>query len=301
MRRGTYSIVARDQRSGQLGVAVESHWFAVGNLVPRAEAGVGAVATQGFAEPAYGPDALAMLRDGNDARQALDRLTAADPDQHVRQVGVVDAAGGVAVHTGSSCVAEAGHTTGPGYCCQASMMLRDTVPAAMAAAYETADGSFAERLLAALDAAEAEGGDVRGRQSAALLVVPAEGEPWKRLFDLRVEDHPDPVAELRRLHSVQQAYDLTNEGENLAAAGRHEDAARLFEQALRIAPDNDELMFWAGLSAAEGGDMERALARVRAAVAINPRWAEVLGRLDDAVAPSSTRVRQALSEHERSS
>lgn len=300
MRRGTYSIVARDPRTGQLGVAAQSHWLAVGNVVSWAEPGVGAVATQGFAERAYGPNALGLLRDGAEARQALDRLTRTDDARELRQVAVVDAAGRVAVHTGSSCVAEAGHRTGSGYSCQAGMMLRASVPDAMADAYEAATGPLDERLLAALDAAEAKGGDVRGCQSATLLLVAPEGERWQRLFDLRVDDHPAPLAELRRLHSRQRAYDLSEQAENLAAAGRHEDAAALFDRAAALAPQNDELMFWSGLSFAQGGDMERGLDRVRAAASLNPRWLELLDRLEPEVAPAAAAVRAALDRHERS-
>jgi uncharacterized Ntn-hydrolase superfamily protein len=300
MRRGTYSIVARDPRTGELGVAAQSHWLAVGNVVSFAEAGVGVVATQSFAERAYGPRALDLLRDGGAPREALDRLTAADPDAAVRQVAIVDAAGRVAVHTGSACVAEAGDRTGTGYSCQASMMLRPTVPDAMAAAYEASAGALAERLLAALDAAEAEGGDIRGSQSATLLVVGAEGERWERLLDLRVDDHPEPLAELRRLFSLQRAYNLSDEAENLVLAGRYEDAARLFEQVAAMAPGSDELMFWSGLAAAQSGDMGVARDRVRAAIAINPRWGELLGRLDLELFPAADELRDALAEHERS-
>jgi uncharacterized Ntn-hydrolase superfamily protein len=299
VRRGTYSIVARDPRSGQLGVAVQSHWFGVGTVVTWAEAGVGAVATQSLAEPSSGPDGLKLMREGVPAREALDRLTAADPGAPIRQVALVDAGGGTAVHTGSSCIEHSGHRTGPGFTCQANMMVSATVPEAMAAAYEAARGTLDERLLVALDAAEAEGGDVRGRQSAALLVVAPEGEPWRRLFDLRVDDHPDPLAELRRLHQLQRAYDLSERAEELVAEGRHEEAAPLFEQAAEVAPESDELLFWSGLAAAQGGDMTVALARVRAAAALNPSWYELLTRLEPDVAPAAPAVREALETDQR--
>jgi uncharacterized Ntn-hydrolase superfamily protein len=293
--RGTYSIVARDEDSGQLGVAVQSHWFCVGSIVTWAEPGVGAVATQSLAEPAYGPRALTLLREGGaDAGEVLRRLTADDSAAPVRQVAVIDASGHTATHTGASCVAEAGHRTGPGYSCQANMMLTDAVPGAMASAFESASGPLDERLLAALDAAEEAGGDVRGRQSAALLVVPGEGEAWRTLFDLRVDDHSDPLAELRRLHHLQRAYHLSERAEELAAEGRHEDAAPLFVQAYEQAPESDELLFWAGLSSAQGGDMATALERVRAAAALNPRWLELLDRLQPDVAPAAADVRNAL-------
>jgi uncharacterized Ntn-hydrolase superfamily protein len=294
--RGTYSIVARDEDSGQLGVAVQSHWFCVGSIVTWAEPGLGAVATQSLVEPAYGPRALDLLRGGADAGAALTQLTGADSAAALRQVAVVDASGRTAVHTGSSCIAEAGHRTGPGFSCQANMMLTATVPDAMAAAYESRTGPLDERLLAALDAAEAAGGDVRGRQSAALLVVPGEGEAWQTLFDLRVDDHPDPLAELRRIHRLQRAYHLSERAEELLAEGRHDDAAPLFVRASEEAPESDELLFWAGLGAAQAGDMELALERVRAAAERSPRWLELLDRLGPDVAPAAPAVRAALAD-----
>ncbi|MEA2430169.1 MAG: hypothetical protein QOF65_1869 [Thermoleophilaceae bacterium] len=294
MRRGTYSIVARDPDTGELGVAAQSHYFAVGALLPWAEAGVGAVATQSLPEPSSGATALQLMRDGLDAQAVLDSLLASDPGADVRQIAVVDAAGRAAVHTGPGCIPEAGHQSGDGHSCQASMMLRAAVPAAMAAAYEAAPGPLGERLMAALDAAEAEGGDLRGRQSAALLVV------GSRKIDLRVDDHPEPLAELRRLHALNRAYRLADQAEDLVEEGRHDEAARLLEEAVAIAPDNDELLFWAGLATARSGDIDGALERVRAAAAFNPRWRELLARLGPEVAPAAAQVRAALDEHERS-
>jgi uncharacterized Ntn-hydrolase superfamily protein len=294
VRRGTYSIVAHDRRSGQVGVAAQSHWLAVGSVVGWAEAGVGAVATQSLADPSYGPHALGLLKEGADPREAVDRLTADDAGAAVRQVAVIDALGHVAVHTGAACIAEAGHVTGTGFSCQANMMLRPTVPDAMADAYQAARGPLAERMLAALDAADAEGGDVRGRQSAVLLVVGPEGEAWRRVFDLRVDDSPDPLAELRRLQRLQRGYNLADEAEELAAEGRHDEAAPLYEQAVEVAPEIDELVFWSGLSAADAGDLELAVKRVRVAAAANPGWMELLPRLTPEVAPGAAAVRAAL-------
>jgi uncharacterized Ntn-hydrolase superfamily protein len=294
VRRGTYSIVARDPGSGQIGVAAQSHWFGVGTLVPWAEAGVGAVATQSLADPAYGPRALAGLGEGREPHAVLDLLTDDDPGAGLRQVAVVDAAGRAAAYTGTACVAEAGHRTGEGFSCQASMMLTATVPDAMAEAFESARGPLDERLLAALDAAEGEGGDVRGRQSAVLIVVPREGEPWRRLFDLRVDDHPDPLRELRRLHLLRRAYELSERAEELASEGRHAEAAPLFRDAGAIAPANDELLFWSGLAAAHGGDLQAGVERVRAAAARNPGWLELLDRLEPEMAPAAAAVRAAL-------
>ena len=217
----TYSIVARDPATGELGVAVQSHWFSVGSVVTWAEPGVGAVATQSFVEVSYGPLGLELMQAGKTAEQALAALLAADPHPQVRQVAMVDRHGNVAAHTGDSCIAAAGHQTGEQYSVQANLMERDTVWGAMARAYESAEGDLAERLMASLEAAEAEGGDIRGRQSAAILVVPAagEGRPWREtVVDLRVEDHPRPLAELRRLLRVHRAYQHMNRGDERMAA-----------------------------------------------------------------------------------
>jgi uncharacterized Ntn-hydrolase superfamily protein len=292
----TYSIVARDPSTGELGVAVQSHWFSVGPLVPWAMPGVGAVATQANIEVAHGPHGLALLREGLDAAGALGRLLSADPGAAGRQVGIVDAAGGVAAHTGSSCMPEAGHVIGDGVCCQANIMASASVWPAMLEAFERTDGPLAGRLLAALDAAEREGGDIRGRQSAALLVVPAEGEEWETKISLRVEDHPEPLVELRRLAALRDAYELAGEADALVNESRHDEAARLYVQASECAPDNHELLFWAGLAAAQNGDLYTAVARVRQAIAMQPGWEVLLGRLPADVAPSAQAVLDRLAE-----
>jgi len=203
---GTYSIVALDPATGEVGAAVQSHWFSVGSLCTWARPGVGAVATQSVVEPAHGPAALDRLAAGDDAATALAGVLSQDGLARVRQVGVVGARGGVAVHTGPDCIAEAGDALGAHWTCQANMMGRATVPDAMAAAFARAQGDLAERLMIALEGAEAEGGDVRGRQSAALLVAPAAGEPWRARVDLRVEDHADPTRELARLLEIHKQF-----------------------------------------------------------------------------------------------
>ena len=294
VRRGTYSIVARDPESGALGVAVQSHWFSVGSVVSWARAGVGAVATQSIAEPAYGPDALDLLAEGVSPQDALDRLRGEDERQVFRQVAVIDAHGRVATHTGSSCMAYAGHESGEGYSVQANMMASAEVWPAMARAYEASSGPLARRLIAARRAAEGAGGDVRGRQSAAIVVAPPEGEPWRLTVDLRVEDHPEPLDEIERLLDLADAYRLASEADELVGQGRHDEAAERYVRAAELAPGNHELIFWAGLSAAEGGDMATALERVRAAIAIQPGWAELLERLEPEIAPSAAAVRAAL-------
>jgi uncharacterized Ntn-hydrolase superfamily protein len=294
MRRGTYSIVARDRRTGELGVAVQSHWFAVGAIVPWVRAGVGAVATQSIAEPAYGPHALDALAAGARAHGALDGLLADDAQARFRQVAVVDAHGDVAVHTGTGCVAHAGDERGAGFTAQANMMASAAVWPAMARAFEAAVGPLARRLLAALHAAQAEGGDIRGRQSAALLVAPAEGEPWRRTVDLRVDDDPEPLAELDRLLDLADAYDLATQGDELVGQGRHDEAGERYARAAQLAPGNHELLFWAGLAAAQAGDLPTALERVRRAIALEPGWRELLDRLEPEIAPGAAVVRDAL-------
>jgi uncharacterized Ntn-hydrolase superfamily protein len=294
MRHGTYSIVAFDPATGELGVAVQSHWFSVGPLCAWARAGIGAVATQSVVEPAYGPNALDRLADGVGAQQALGELLAADPLQNVRQVAVIDARGEIATHTGPDCIPHAGHVTGEHWSCQANMMARETVPEAMSGAFATAQGLLSERLMAALEAAEAEGGDVRGRQSAAMVIVAAGGEPWRRTVDLRVEDHPAPLEELRRLLTLQRAYELAGAADELLAAGRNDEAGELYQRAAELAPGSDELLFWSGLARAQMGDLEGGVAAVRKAAEKNPNWLVLLGRLSPEFAPAGAAVRQQI-------
>ncbi len=278
----TYSIVARDKATGDLGVAVQSHWFSVGALVPWAEAGVGAVATQSFVEASYGPLGLEMMRAGRTAPEALAGLLRADKDEAVRQVGMVDAAGRAASHTGSKCIAAAGHYVGDGFACQANMMLKPTVWKAMAEAFESTPGELADRLLAALEAAQREGGDIRGRQAAGLIVVrgKASGAPWKdRIYDLRVEDHPDPVGEMRRLLRTAKAYNHMNEGDALLTAGRTAEALKEYSLGMEIYPDNPEMLFWPAVTMASTGKVDESLPLFRKVFALDPNWMELLRRL----------------------
>src|SRR5215472_5271488 len=290
----TYSIVARDRETGALGVAVQSHWFSVGPLVPWAEPGVGAVATQANIEVSYGPRALDLLRAGRSAPETLAELVAADAHAEVRQVAIVDASGRVAAHTGPGCMPDAGHVTGDGFSCQANLMASAAVWPAMAAAFTSTPTPFARRLLAALDAAEAAGGDVRGRQSAAIVVVAGTGERWQRLVDLRVEDHPEPLAELRRLVLLRDAYELAGDGDRLTGEGRLAEAADRYVAAHALAPDSTELAFWAGLSLVARSEPERGVALVRQAVADHAGWGELLGRLDPGAAPGVEETRRLL-------
>ena len=290
----TYSLVARDPETGELGAAVQSHWFSVGSIVTWARPGVGAVATQSIAEPAYGPRLLDRLAASEHPREALDAELAADDSARFRQVAVVDAGGRVAAHTGDGCIPDAGQVEGDGFSAQANMMASADVWRAIAAAFESAAGPLAWRLVEALEAGERAGGDVRGRQSAALLVVPADGERWRRTVDLRVEDGIDPLAELRRLLDLHDAYALADRADNLAGEGRHVEAAELYKRASEAAPANVELSFWAGLALAQGGDVEGGAERVAAAIEAQDGWRLLLARLDTEIAPAADAVRDAL-------
>jgi len=278
----TYSIVARDPVTGDLGVAVQSHYFSVGPIVPWAESGVGAVATQSLVLPDYGPNGLALMRAGRTATEALDSLLRADSNPAVRQVAMVDAKGNVAAHTGDKCIPEAGHVTGAGYSVQANLMEKPTVWSAMARAFEAAKGDLAERLMQALEAAEREGGDIRGKQSAAMLVVRAvpSGKPWNdRLVDLRVEDHPAPLVELRRLITLKRAYMAADSGDNALAAGHADEARAAYAKAAALAPGVVELQFWAALSLYTGGREADGRALFRRVFAAEKRWVPLVRRL----------------------
>jgi uncharacterized Ntn-hydrolase superfamily protein len=278
----TYSIVARDPDTGQLGVAVQSHWFAVGSLVPWAEAGVGAVATQSFVEARYGFAGLDLMRSGLDARHTLDALLAADEHADVRQVAMIDARGGTAVHTGEHCIRYAGHLAGENFTVQANLMLNAGVPEAMATAFRGAQGSLAERMLAALDAAQAVGGDLRGKQSAAIVVVGAEatGQPLQdRLVDLHVEDHPDPLAELRRLLVLQTAYGFMNRGDHALERDDVDAAVEYYGLAEALFPANLEMQFWHAVSLLNAGRTEAAMPLLEEIISVEPGWQELLRRL----------------------
>jgi uncharacterized Ntn-hydrolase superfamily protein len=294
VRTGTYSIVARDEQTGAIGAAVQSHWFSVGSVVTWGRAGVGAVATQSIAEPAYGPRLLDRLEGGEGPGDALAALTAEDSAARFRQVAVVDRHGEVATHTGEGCIPYAGHVAGDDFSAQANMMASEAVWPAMAEAYSAAGGPLARRMLATLEAGEAAGGDVRGRQSAALLIVPAEGEGWHREVELRVEDDPEPLAELARLLDLHDAYALATEGDELAGQGRDDDASQKYHAAAELAPDNDELLFWSGLAQMKSGDLEAGAEIVKRVIAGNDGWRQLLLRLDEELAPGVDEARREL-------
>jgi uncharacterized Ntn-hydrolase superfamily protein len=294
IRRGTYSIVARDEQTGELGAAVQSHWFSVGSIVTWARPGVGAVCTQSIAEPAYGPRLLDALAGGAAPADALKALLDADEAAGYRQVAAIGTDGPPAVWTGAGCIAFAGHASGDAFSAQANMMASEAVWGAMAEAFGRSTGPLARRLLAALQAAEGAGGDARGKQSAAVVVVPPSGEPWERVVELRVEDHAEPLDELARLLTLHDAYTLATRGDDLTGEGRHAEAGDAYRAAAELAPDNHELLFWAGLAEFDHGDRETGLAQVRRAIAMQPGWRELLGRLEPEVAPAAARVLEAL-------
>jgi uncharacterized Ntn-hydrolase superfamily protein len=280
----TYSIVARDPATGEMGVAVQSHWFSVGSLVIWGEAGVGVVATQSFVDPAYGPKGLELMRRGIAAPAALDQLVAADAGRKGRQVAMLDASGRVGVHTGSNAIAAAGHQLGDQFSVQANLMGKASVWPAMAKAFASAKGPLADRLIAALEAAEREGGDIRGKQSAALLIVKGTGtgRPWvgaDRVYDLRIDDHPAPVAELKRLVRLQSAYNHANRGDELMTEQKVEAALQEYAASARLAPEIVELPFWQAVTLAAIGKEAEAAPIFRAVFAKEPVWADLMDRL----------------------
>jgi uncharacterized Ntn-hydrolase superfamily protein len=281
----TFSIVARDPQSGEMGVAVQSHWFSVGSVVTWAEAGVGAVATQAFVEAGYGPLGLALMRGAKSAPEALAALLAADEERELRQVAMVDAQGRVIAHTGTRCIANAGHEVGEGFSVQANMMACPDVWPAMAHAYREAEGDLAEALLAALEAGQSVGGDIRGKQSASILIVKAisTGRPWAdTVMDLRVEDHPEPIRELRRLVGLHRAYQRMNRGDELLGTGEVEEALLEYRAAAEMVPEIEELPFWHAVTLADLERVDEALPIFRDVFARNAAWATLLSRLPQA-------------------
>ena len=280
----TYSIVARDPQTGELGVAVQSHWFSVGSVVPWAEPGVGAVATQSLVDPAYGPLGLELMRVGRSAPEALRSMLAGDEGRELRQVAMIDADGRVDAHTGSRCIQAAGHVVDHQnqFSVQANLMDRDEVWPAMALAFRETTGDLADRLVAALEAAQAAGGDIRGRQSAALLVVSARstGKPWAdRRFDLRIEDHPRPVEELKRLVRLQRAYLHMNAGDEAMEEGDFVAASGEYAAAEKLAPEIVEIPFWHAVTLASSDQVAESLPIFRRVFARELIWAELVPRL----------------------
>lgn len=278
----TFSIVARDPVTGELGVAVQSHWFSVGSIVTWAEAGVGAVATQSFVDPSYGPLGLSLMRTGRSAPDALKALLAGDDGRDVRQVAMIDSQGRVDAWTGKSDIQAAGHHVGKDYSVQANLMLNDKVWPAMASAFENTKGDLADRMMAALDAAQAAGGDIRGRQSAAIIVVTGKptGLAWKdRTFDLRVDDSPEPLKELRRLLTLQRAYNHMNAGDLAVEKKDNEGALREYGAAEKLVPGNAEMIYWHAVALVNMGRVDESLPLFKRVFALDRNWIELTPRL----------------------
>lgn len=279
----TYSIVARDEKTGEMGVGVQSHWFSVGTTVSWAEAGTGAVATQSFVNKSFGLRGLELLKKGLNAKQALDSLLSDDQAREVRQLAIVDNSGNVAAHTGKNCIQYAAHITGHQFSVQSNMMLTDKVNKAMAGAFEKSAGKpLAERILLALEAAEGVGGDIRGKQSAALLVVPAksEGKPWdERTVDLRVDDSPQPLPELRRLLKVHTAYQHMNNGDLAIEHNDMDKAMKEYSAAMKLMPNNVEMQYWTAITLANNKQVDKSLPIFKKVFALDKNWKELTRRL----------------------
>ncbi len=283
----TYSIVARDPQTGQFGVAVQTHQMGVGRVVPWLLPGVGAIATQAWTNISFGPLGLAMLREGLAAPKVVQALVASDDGAHNRQLAVVDAAGAAGAWTGENTIAHAAHHIGRGYSVQANMMTNSTVVDAMANAYENAAGDLAARMMAALQAAQREGGDIRGMQSAALKVVSGnlEDPPWRSLFDLRVDEHVAPLTELARLLRLRRAENMDNEGLDLLKQGQPDRALEIWAEARALAPELEELPFWQAVALSDDpADIQTAVKILNPALNKDSRqdhWLDLLNRLQD--------------------
>lgn len=281
----TYSIVAYDSITGEMGVAVQSHWFSVGPLVAWGEAGVGVVATQSFVNPAFGPKGLELLKNGLSPQEILDSLLSEDDGRAVRQVAILNNKGVAAVHTGEKCIQSAGHILGANYSVQANLMENDKVWRAMSKAFEKNHHlPLAERMVIALEAGEGMGGDIRGKQSAALLVVRAEptGKIWEdNLVNLRIEDHPSPINELKRLLKIHRAYEHMNRGDLAIEKGEVEKAMKEYKAASDMFPDNEEMKFWAAVTLANVGKLNDALPLFKEVFLKNANYRKLTPRLID--------------------
>lgn len=278
----TFSIVARDTETGEMGVAVQSHWFSVGSIVSWAEAGVGAIATQSFVNVSFGPGGLELLKAGKTAQEALKILIDADEGRDVRQLAIIDANGNVAAYTGKKCIPEAGHIVGDNFSVQANLMLNDRVWAAMEQAFKQSKGPLAERLIAALEAAQQAGGDIRGKQSAAILVVKGKstGKVWEdRLIDLRVEDHPEPIKEIKKLLKIFRAYEHMNAGDLAIEKNDIQGALKAYGAAEEMFPDNLEMKYWHAVSLANVGMVGESLPIFKAIFEKDENWKTLTQRL----------------------
>lgn len=279
----TYSIVCRDAETGEMGVAVQSHWFSVGTAVSWAEAGVGAVATQSFVNKSFGIRGLELLRNGLTAQQALDSLLSDDAGREVRQVAIIDSKGNVAVHTGKNCIDFANHIKGDNYSVQSNMMLTADVSKAMSQAFENSRGKpIAERMLLSLEAAQNAGGDIRGQQSAAMIVVPgiSQGKPWdERTVDLRVDDHQSPLIEIRRLYNVHLAYQHMNNGDLAVEKNDMQTAMAEYNAAMKMFPQNLEMQYWTAITLANNKQLDKAITILQSVFKKDKNWKELTKRL----------------------
>jgi uncharacterized Ntn-hydrolase superfamily protein len=278
----TYSIVARDTATGEMGVAVQSHWYSVGTIVSWGEAGVGVIATQSFVNPSFGPRGLALLKEGLTAEQVLNLMIESDEGRDVRQLAILDSKGNAASYTGKNCIDAAGNLVGDNYSVQANMMLNDKVWGAMSESFENSKGPLSERLLLALEAAEATGGDIRGKQSAAILVVKPEssGQIWlDRKVDIRVDDNPEPLKELRRILKVHQAYEHMNNGDLAIEHNNMELAMQEYLAAEKMFPDNEEMKYWHAVTLANIGQIKESLPLFREVFLKNKNWVTLTPRL----------------------
>ncbi|WP_456376762.1 DUF1028 domain-containing protein [Lutibacter sp.] len=278
----TYSIVARDTVTGEMGVAVQSHWFSVGSLVAWGKAGVGVVATQSFINPSFGPRGLSLLENGLTPKLAVETLLKLDEGRDVRQLAILDVHGNVSAYTGKNCIEAAGHIVGNNFSVQANLMEKNTVWPAMEKAYKNATGSLAERMLIAMEAAQSEGGDIRGKQSVAILVVKAKstGNSWEdKVVDLRVEDSENPLKEMRRLLTIHKAYEFMNKGDLAVEHNNFKLAKEHYKNAQKLNPDNLEMKYWYAVTLANNGEMKEAKSIFKKVFKQNKNWKELIPRL----------------------
>lgn len=278
----TFSIVAYDEQAGQIGVAVQSHAFSVGSIVSWAEPGVGAVATQSVANVSFGPRGLDLLKKGDSPQEALQELLKTDDGQALRQLAIIDANGRVATHTGDKCIADAGHIIGKNYSVQANMMLNKEVVPAMSRAFERSTGPLAERMMIALEAAQKAGGDIRGQQSAAILIVRAKstGKSWEdRLINLRVDDDPNAVLKLARVLQVFRAYEHADKGDAATEKGDDKTAQQEYATAEQMSPNNIEIRFWHAVAMVNNGKLDPALPLFKSVFAAERNYIELTRRI----------------------
>ncbi|MBM4176388.1 MAG: DUF1028 domain-containing protein [Ignavibacteria bacterium] len=278
----TFSIVARDPNTGEIGIAVQSHWFSVGSIVSWAEAGVGAVATQSFVNVSFGRRGLELLKQGRAPQEALDELITTDEGREYRQVAIIDKEGRVSAYTGKLCIKDASHIAGENFSVQANMMLNDKVVPAMAEAFKNTKGPLAERMVATMKAAQAAGGDIRGQQSASILVVKGEsaGKEWEdRLIDLRVEDNENAVAEIERLLKVYRAYEYMNAGDLAIEQGDEEKALHEYKSANDMFPENLEMKYWFAVSLVNMNRATEALPMFKKIFEQDANWIELTKRI----------------------